>query len=551
MSIVTAPAQLADELLEILFDADPVSATLYGIRDRDEKLPDISAAAELRVRDQLEDVRSRAMEVDTTAADLEQRLTVAVIVQQAEAMIDQIDSRSVEYGITSTFFAPVAGLLLGLSQGTIADTQQARDFLTRLGKVPEFLDAAAERHRAGVQAGRLPLKHLVEEAMAHIDRYVADVDADPLLGQPMHDDALESERRRLLLEVVYPALRGYRGVLESEIAPHGRPPERPGLCWLPAGREIYRSLARVHTTTDREPRELHETGLAVMARLRREYAELGERVLGTSDPDEVLRRLRSDRSLCWDSGEQLLESAREAIRRAEEAAPAWFGRLPSQSCEVQPVPLASGPGTPMAFYLPPSLDGSRPGTYFANTDSAEERSRYLSEVTAFHEAVPGHHLQLTLAQELTELPKLRRLVTITAYAEGWGLYTERLADEMGLYSDDLSRLGMVSMDSLRAARLVVDTGMHELEWTRQDAVDYMLANTTLPQLEVDSEVDRYIAYPGQALAYMVGRMEIQRIRTAAEQRLGDRFDISAFHDTVLGHGSLPLSTLDELVTEAG
>lgn len=547
---VTEPAQLADELLEIYFDADPVSATLYGIRDRDDQLPELSAESERLIRERTSSVRDRALGVDTSALGLEDKLTVAVLVQQADALIDQIDSRSVEYGITSSFFAPIPGLLMGLSQVTIADSAQAQDFLTRLGRIPEFVDAAAQRHRAGVSAGLLPVRHLVDAAVAHVDRCVADVDADPLLSQPMHDDDLESERRRLLLDVVYPVLRRYQDVLSSEIAPHARSADQPGLCWLPGGRDTYRRLARVHTTTDRDPRELHETGLSVMKRLRNEYSEIGERALGTSDTGEVLRQLRENPALRWETGDQMLDSARAAISRAEAAVPEWFGRLPSQQCQVQPVPAASGPGTPLAYYMPPALDGSRSGTYFANTYNAHERHRYLSEVTAFHEAVPGHHLQLTLAQELSGLPTLRRLVTITAYAEGWGLYTERLADEMGLYTDEVSRLGMVSLDSVRAARLVVDTGLHELGWTRQDAVDYMLANTTLPQLDVDAEVDRYIAYPGQALAYMVGRIEILRIRRAAQERLGEHFDIKAFHDTVLGHGSLPLSTLENLVAEA-
>lgn len=547
---MTVSSRLADDLLAIVLDASPVSASVYGIRDRDDRLPDISADAERALRDRLVATRDAALGLDTSGLDLEQRLTVAVVVQQADAMIDQIDTRVVEFSITSTFFAPVAGLLFELSQVPIADAAQARDYLTRLAAIPAFVEGAAQRHRAGVTSGLLPLQHLVDEAIAHLDRYVDNPDSDPLLGQPLHDDDLEAERRRLLGEVVYPALRRYRDVLATEIAPHGRAAEQPGLCWLPDGHDIYRRLARGHTTTDRTPRDLHQTGLDIIARLREEYAEIGARALGVSDADEVLRRLRSDPELFWNDAEEMLESARTAIRRAEEATPRWFGRLPAQQCRVQAVPAASGANTPMAFYLPPALDGSRPGTYFANTDRAHERSRAASEVTAFHEAVPGHHLQISLAQELGDLPTLRRLLPITAHAEGWGLYTERLADEMGLYSGDVSRLGMVSLDSLRASRLVVDTGLHELGWSRQQAVEFMLANTTTPLLEVEAEVDRYIVCPGQALSYMVGRLEILRIREDTRRRLGAGFDISAFHDAVLGHGALPLSTLDEMVAEA-
>jgi uncharacterized protein (DUF885 family) len=199
--------------------------------------------------------------------------------------------------------------------------------------------------------------------------------------------------------------------------------------------------------------------------------------------------------------------------------------------------------------MAPSLDGRRPGTYFANTYQPGERHRHTSEVTAFHEAVPGHHLQLSIAGELTDLPMLRRLANVNAYTEGWGLYCERLAEEMGLYSGDVARLGMLAMDAVRAGRLVVDTGMHARRWSRQQAVDYLTANTPMPVLEVNTEVDRYIAYPGQALSYMVGRLEILRIRAAAERALGDRFDIRTFHDLVIGGGPLPLNVLDQVIAE--
>jgi uncharacterized protein (DUF885 family) len=215
---------------------------------------------------------------------------------------------------------------------------------------------------------------------------------------------------------------------------------------------------------------------------------------------------------------------------------------------VEPVPEVDAPSAPAAYYMIPSIDGTRPGIYFANTDKAEQRDRFTAEVIAFHEAVPGHHFQFSIAQELTDLPLLRRVVTVNAYGEGWGLYTERLADEMGLYSSDLYRLGMLAMDSLRAGRLVVDTGLHAKGWSRQQATDYLRDNTPLSDLEIGNETDRYIAYLGQALSYMVGRLEIQRIRARAESTLGAAFDIRSFHDVVLGSGSLPLTVLDGVVS---
>jgi uncharacterized protein (DUF885 family) len=221
--------------------------------------------------------------------------------------------------------------------------------------------------------------------------------------------------------------------------------------------------------------------------------------------------------------------------------------MPGIGCQVRAVPEGEQSTSAIAFYQPAPADRSRPGTYWLNPLGATERSRTLSEVTAFHEAVPGHHYQFSIAAE-TELPNMRKYAFIEAYLEGWGLYTERLADEMGLYSSDEQRLGMLGLDAMRAGRLVVDTGIHAFGWSRQQAVDYLRENTVMTEPEIDSEIDRYIETPGQALAYMVGRLEIQRVRAEAETKLGDRFDIRAFHDLVVGSGAVPLSTLDQIVT---
>ncbi|TDD91275.1 DUF885 domain-containing protein [Saccharopolyspora karakumensis] len=545
---VTTPDQLAEELLDLELDSDPIGASLYGLPGRDHLLPDISAAAELTQRDHAEDIRVRAMAVDTTHSSLEERLTVAVVVQHAQSTVDRLDARSPEYTVIGNLFAPVAGLLFHLGQVPVSGRQQSEDYLRRIARVPDFTAAAAQRHREGVRAGRVPVRLLLDGAIADLDSRLAHPDQDPLLTQQLPDD-LSEQRERLIREVVNPALSEYREVLAREIAPHARDAEQPGLCWLPEGHEIYQRLIHAHTTTEHTPGELHEIGRSQLASLRAEISGLGERLWGEPDPEAVLRRMQTDRSLCWNEPDEMLTAARVAIDRATAEAPRWFGRLPQQPCEVRPVPGTPSESTPIGFYMSPALDGSRPGVYFANTLRAEQRPRFAAEVIAFHEVVPGHHLQISLAQELTELPLLRRLTGFNAYTEGWGLYTERLADEMGLYSGDLMRLGMVVQDLLRAARLVVDTGLHEFGWSRQRALETMISSTTLSDLEAASEVDRYIVYPGQALSYLVGRLEIERIRDAARQRLGSDFDISRFHDTVLGHGALPISTLEFLVND--
>jgi uncharacterized protein (DUF885 family) len=538
--------QLADELLELSFTADPIGATLLGAPGHDEELGDRSEQAHEAMRAAALDVAARVEAVDVSGLSAADVVTRAAVAQHAHQLVTEVDARTVEYTISDLFIGPAAELVSSLPMIVLNDLDDANAYLVRLRAVPAFLETVADRHRAGVAAGRVPVAHLVRAAAEHIDRYLGQGE-DPLARPSFDDAAFIDERTRVLAEVVRPAFGRYRDVLTGEILSHGRDEEHVGLCWLPGGDEMYAGLARVHTTTDRTPDELHQTGLDVIARLTEEYAEIGSRVFGTRDQAEIFRRMADDPAMRWRDADELLDSARTAVSRAEAVVSKWFGRLASSQCKVEPVPAADAPGAPAAYYVWPSMDGRRPGIYFANTHRARERDRFTSEVTAFHEAVPGHHFQIALAQELTNLPLFRRVVTPNAYAEGWGLYCERLADEMGLYSSDVDRLGMLAMDSMRAGRLVVDTGMHAKGWSRERAIAFLKDNSPMAELEIHNEIDRYIAFPGQALSYMVGRLEIQRMRAAAEARLGEKFDIRAFHDAVLTNGPLPLAVLEEVV----
>ncbi len=541
--------EIADQLVEVMFEVEPLAATLLGIPGYDERLADPSETAGQAFAAKFGDIATRARSLDPAQLDEADRVTRGVVIQQAEAAVDRIATRSVEYTVTDMFFAPVAELLTLLPMVAVTTAEQAEAYLFRLGGIPAFLTALAQRHRAGIAAGRSPVAHLVEAAAAQLDRYLADPNYDPFLrphlsagGQKFAD-----RRQQILTDIVRPAFASYRDVLRNEVLQHGRTAQQPGLCALPGGEQAYALMARSHTTTDRSAAELHQIGRDLIAKLAEEYIEIGSRIFGPLRLTEIFQRLRTDPALRWNNGDELLTTARKAVDRAEEATPQWFGKLPAQRCVIEAIPAVEAPGAAAGYYLLPSLDSQRPGTYFVNTDRPRERFRYMAEALAFHEAVPGHHFQTSLAQELTGLPLLRRIVMVTAYVEGWALYTERLADEMGLYSDDVARLGMLTMDSMRAARLVVDTGIHAMGWSRQRAVDYMRDNTAMAQVEIDTEVDRYIAGPGQALAYMVGRLEIERLRTETAQVLGERFDIRAFHDVVLGGGALPLSVLADVV----
>jgi uncharacterized protein (DUF885 family) len=541
---------LADDQLDLLCTAEPLEATLYGLPGYDHLLPDLSEDGEAALRDRASGIAAKAAAIDPSTVDGEDAVTRAFIEQQAQTRVDFIDSRWIEYTITGLFVSPAAQLLSMLPLATLPDADRARAFIERLNAIPDFLATVAERHRVGVAAGRYPVARLVRGAIEQLDLYLADPAADPLLGLPFPQDAngLVEARERAITERVRPAFAAYRDVLASEILQHGRPDDRAGLCWLPGGDTAYSGLSRVHTTLERSADELHQIGLDLAARLAEEYAETGAKVFGVSDREEIFRRMINDPGLRWKDAGELLAAADRAVRRAEAAAKDWFGLLPASPCKVEPVPDAEAPTSAAAYYVMPSLDGTREGTYRANTYRAEQRARYTSEVTAFHETVPGHHLQLAVAQQLNHLPMVRRVAGVNVYAEGWGLYTERLAVEMGLYTGDLDRLGMLAMDSLRAGRLVVDTGLHAKGWSRAQAIGYLRENTPLSDLEIAAEVDRYIAYAGQALSYMVGRLEIQRLRAKAESTLGARFDIKTFHDVVLGSGSLPLGVLDDVVS---
>ena len=542
MHMITV-TELADEMLTLLHHEDPVTASLLGARDCDHRLPDLSAQADLARKARAEDIARRASGLD--GLDEQDAVTRAVVVQQAMALVTRVDAKLVEHTMAFTLTSPAGSLLhaLPLLRPEGDDAEQA--YLTRLAAIPGYLADAAQRHRAGIAAGRFPLAYLGRAAVSALDTYLADPTGDPLRKSALSRPRA-AQRDTILDDLVRPAFVRYRDVIETEAVPHGRPPEKPGLCWLPDGEAGYAALSRAHTTTERTPDDLHQTGLELIEKLADEYVEIGSRAFGVTTVGEVHTRLRTDPALRWRSPEEVLTTARDAVERAERMAPGWFRRVPAGGCAVAPVPDHDAPRV-TAYYVRPALDGSRPGTYFTNTYRAEERDRFTAEAVAFHEAVPGHHFQLALAQELEELPPLRRQADITAHIEGWALYAERLAEEMGLYSGDITRLGLLAEDSARAARLVVDTGLHARGWSRQQAVDFLRAHTLLPEVDIQTETDRYIEWPGQALSYMVGRLEIQRLRAMAEHELGTAFDLTAFHDLVLTNGPLPMTALAELI----
>jgi uncharacterized protein (DUF885 family) len=517
--------ELAGELVDVLAGEDPLNELLQGYPGYEDRLPDIDEAAGQRLRD-------HALRIAREASGLDpgDEVTRGVVIQQAGAVATRFDARLVEHTMVNHLTAPFAIL-------SILSQVEGGNLLARLESVPGFLASAAERHRAGVAAGRLPVGSLVRAAIGRIDAYLADPAADRL-RRPETEDVLDRKVR--------PAVAAYRAVLHDELASAGRPDDRPGLCWLPGGSDTYAALVRMHTTTGRNPDELHRTGLELIERLAGEYREIGAAALGTRSVDEVRQRMRTDPALRFRDAAEVLSTCRSAMDRAEAVLPRWFARLPTHRCGLAPVPELDAPTASSAGYQPGPLDGSRPGVFHVNTYRASERDRCVAEANTFHEAV-GHHIQITLAQQLTGVPTLRRVAWINPYMEGFALYCERLADEMNLYSDHVARLGMLANDSMRAARLVVDTGLHHLGWPRHRAVDYLRTNTVMSEVEIQSETDRYIESPGQALSYMIGRLELDRLRARTERALGTSFDIRAFHDLILSTGPVPMAVLDDVV----
>ena len=538
--------ELAAELLTSVLDADPLAGSLYGFPGYDDRLPDFSAEAEPEHARRLASIAERAEEEGDGGLGETELQTLDFVRCLGRGMAEAAAVPVVEFTICDTFASPVGAVLTSLPKVQLDTEERKEGYLSRLRGLPGMFTAAAQRHVEGARAGRSPVARLVTSAIAQLDLMMEDPTVGAL-ARTDADDAFTKAVAGAVDEHARPALAAYRDVLRTAVLPAARDDDHPGICYLPDGQAMYRALVRQHTSMSLSPDELHATGREIVGAVREEISETGSRLFGTADVHDIFDRLSHDGSLRYRSREEMLQHAQRVVAAAEAEAPMWFVRVPDVPCTVAPVPDSEEAGMSAAYYMVGAVDGSRSGTYYLNTSKPEERHRYAAENIAFHEAVPGHHFQLTIAMECKDLPPARQVLSDTACAEGWGLYAERLADEMGLYSDDLDRMGLFTADSLRASRLVVDTGLHALGWSRREAVNWMATHTPLPAPEIDAEVDRYISFPGQALAYMVGRREIVRLRTEAAERLGPRFDLREFHDLVLRVGVLPLPALGRTV----
>ena len=536
---------LADRFWEAILELNPTTATVYGDDRYDDRLEDPGPEGRAKARRVMEETLGEAAAIDATGLMVEDRITRDVIRVVCELQIEQDDQRIDQLKVVDQISGPQT-LLPQVAQFQKADTpERLEKFLARLHAYPTFMAANREILLEGLARGLTAPRIVTERTIAQLERLLAIPIQEaviPSLAQ-VASDADREKVREVVRDEVYPADAQFLDALKGEYLAASR--TDPGLWSAPSGDTLYRTQIRSWTTLDISPDEVHRIGMDEIERIDAERRAIARSQGHGDDTNAYREALEVEPANTPKTKDELLARAREDIERAMAIAPKFFGRLPKAALEVWAVEEFKEKDAPFAYYFPPALDGSRPGIYYANGYDLPSRKFTKLATTTFHEAVPGHHFQIALEMENPNLNTFRRLgarIVGGAYVEGWGLYSERLADEMGLFRTEAERFGMLDAQAWRAARLVVDSGMHGLRWSRQRSIDFLL-KTGLSETDAVIETDRYIAWPGQALTYKLGQREIERLRAEIANRDRDRFDLREFHDQVLAHGSLPLATL--------
>ncbi|QDT13174.1 DUF885 domain-containing protein [Stieleria marina] len=547
---------LLDRVWEYEIQQSPLLATNIGDERFQDRLADVSLTAlknrTAKRRDFLRELN--AIELDALS-DLAQ-VDHVLLQRRLEQQIADFDFKNHLMPISKRdgFHIEFPELPRLMNPKTPADFD---NYIARLDDFGRFTDQQIELLRGGIQAGLTQPSVIMRESVQQAEAHIVDDPRQSLLLSGISDDAknkLDDEtwsaiEERIIASIqttVIPAFQRFKSFLESEYLPACRGPI--GAAAMPGGREFYRDRIRKFTTLDFTPEQLHETGIRENARIRKEMNAIRSKVGFDGELPAFLQHLRTDPKFYPKSADELMKAAALILKTADGRLPDMFGRLPRTPYGLREIPAHVAPQTTSAYYWPPSTDGKRAGMYYLNTYNLSSRPLYQLESLSLHEAVPGHHLQLALQAELTNLHPISRESSITAFIEGWALYSERLGLEMGFFTDPYQDFGRLSMEAWRASRLVVDTGIHYLGWTRQQAIDYMTENTALSPHNIVAEVDRYIGWPGQALAYKVGELEISSIRRDAETELGEKFDLRTFHDKVLEVGAIPIPLLKKRIS---
>ncbi len=551
-------AQLLNQLVESYYESylqlDPLTATAIGDHRYDDRLPNTLSEAWLADALALEqESLEKLNKIDPASLDEPTRLTYDAFKYGREIAISGFRFPTELLPIDQTFSVPMLFAQMGSGSGIqpFATTHDYENFLKRIDGFVVWTDQAIVNMRAGMERGVVLPKVLAERIVPQLQSLLVADAKQNLFYQPIEkfpDSINAADRERLTAayieaidKKIVPAYTRLRNFMQNEYVPKGR--SSAGYGGLPNGEAWYAWLTRYHTTTDLTPAQIHEIGLQEVARIRTEISRVQAQLKEPGDVAAFMKQLRSDPKFQYQSADDLLNAYRNLKDKVAAAVPKLFAVMPTTDFEIRAVESFREHSAASASYQPGAPDGSRAGIFYVNTYDLSSRPNYLLESIYLHEAVPGHHFQLSLQYENKSLPKFRRYGADTAYVEGWGLYSESLGKELGLYQDPYQYLGALTLEAWRAARLVVDTGLHYKGWTREQAINYLRDNVAIGESDVVSEVERYMASAGQALAYKIGERKIRELRTISEQRLGASFDVREFHNQMLKDGSMPLSVL--------
>ena len=549
--------QLSKDFFQNSLDSSPTSAIMRGHKQYFDQIEELNEETFEKETEAVNDFISRLENIDLESLSNREKVTHGMLEFALSSNKDSLMDRSWEFGAGVSGFT---GFLIDYNQQMfVPDSESADMLLKRLELYKRLFTQIADVQMIGLKNNRVATERNLLRTIDQLENYLdSSLEEDPLLLVNFSPEISESfisdwkeKAKKIIDSNIRPTVLAYFEQLKSDHIPKGRSDEHSGIMWIDGGEETYlRALRKYTGHKNITVKEVHEVGLSEIERLKKEFFEIGENVFpGVSTPEEVLEKMQTEPSMRYESKEQMLQLAVDTIERAYKPLDQWFTVFPKSPCKVLPVPAESEQHAPPAYYYPPLPDGSRDGTYFLNTYKAETKSIFEAESVAFHEAIPGHHLDRTIAVELQDVPEFQKYVASTAFVEGWGLYSEQLANEMGLYSNDVQQLGRLGNDAWRACRLVLDTGMHGMGWSRNEAIEFFRANSPIEEINSEIETDRYIAWPGQACSYKMGQLKIEELRRKAENELGDKFDIRYFHDEVLCDGGITLPILENKIKD--
>ena len=546
---------LSNDFFQNSLDASPTSAIMRGHKAYFDKIEELTEEQFEIDSKNVDDYLKRLREIEFNSLSDREKVTYGMLEFALGSNKDSLLDKGWEF---SAGVAGFTGFLIDYNQQMfIPDMESADLLLKRLELYKRLFNQIAYVQKTGLENNRVATERNLLRTIDQLENYLdTTLENDPLLLVNFSPDFSDGdisnwkEKAKVIIESnIRPNVLSYLEQLRTEHLPMGRSDDKSGIMWIEGGEEVYlRSLRKYTGHKDTTVKEVHEIGMTEIVRLKKEFFEVGKNVFSEVDsPEDVIHKMQTDPAMRYESKEQMLQLAVDTIERAYKPLAEWFTVFPKSPCKVLPVPAAAEQHAPPAYYYPPLPDGSRDGTYFLNTYKAETKSIFEAESVAFHEAIPGHHLDRTIAVELQDVPDFQRYVASTAFVEGWGLYSEQLANEMGLYSNDVQQLGRLGNDAWRACRLVLDTGMHGMGWSRDKAIKFFKANSPIEAINAEIETDRYIAWPGQACSYKMGQLKIEELRRKAENELGNKFDIRLFHDEVLCDGGITLPILENKI----